>query len=554
MPPTHDRRQFLKTAAAVSTGLPLATSTAAAVDNATQSPTELTIGIATLGFSGLTNTRTCTARRSCRLKPALLVLGLLVLSSVGRLGRDAHGRTHLPDAFSAGQLLWEIELGSHQYTIPRIDRGRVFIGVNDLAIEHPAVKSTGGGILMCLDQATGKQIWQLPTPRNMEGTRAPFHFNHWKCGVCSSPAIDGNRLYIVGPRGDVLCLDREGQRNGNDGPFLDDARYIGVPEDSGYELTEHDGDIVWQFNMITQCGVVPHDVCGSCPVLLGDHLYVCTSNGVNDRHNKVANPGAPSLIALDKHTGRLVARDGTNISQHTLHGQWSSPVAAQIRGEWVILYGGGDGVLYAFEPVDSSRSESGVQTLEVAWSYDCVPKDYREKDGERIPYSRWNRNRSDGPSEIIATPLVYRDRVYVAIGQSPLHGPGRGVLVCIDGASGRKVWDTRAVDRSLSNATAHDGLLYISDYSGQLHCLDAETGQMIWVHELGAGVWTSSPVVVNDTILSSTEKQVLWILKAGRQKEVLARSRTNSMAITPVFQDGVLYLPTQRRLFAVKVD
>ncbi len=95
----------------------------------------------------------------------------------------------------------------------------MYIGTNDIALKHSAVKRTGGGILMALDPATGKMIWQMPIPRYMEGTKAPYHFNQWKCGVCSSPALDGNRLYIVGPRGDILCLDRNGQADGNNGSF-----------------------------------------------------------------------------------------------------------------------------------------------------------------------------------------------------------------------------------------------------------------------------------------------------------------------------------------------
>ena len=106
--------------------------------------------------------------------------------------------------------------------------------------------------MLCLERATGKMIWRLPIPRYMEGNTPPFHFNHWHCGVCSRPAIDGDRLYIVGPRGDVLCLDRDGQANGNDGPFLDDARYMGVPPMSDYSLCATDGDVIWRFGLIGQ--------------------------------------------------------------------------------------------------------------------------------------------------------------------------------------------------------------------------------------------------------------------------------------------------------------
>ncbi|HYW79266.1 MAG TPA: hypothetical protein VE890_06790, partial [Thermoguttaceae bacterium] len=188
-----------------------------------------------------------------RLIPCGLVVMLLVPTFV--CGAEPE-RSALPEPFSPDRLLWELELGSHQYTVPRIDDGQIFMGINDLAIDHPAIKSSGGGILMCREAATGKLIWQLPIPRNMEGTDPPSHFGHWKCGVCSQPAIDGDRLFMVGLRGDVLCIDRNGQADGNDGPFLDDARYMGVPEASNYKLSKLDGDIVWRLDMIEQLGVV----------------------------------------------------------------------------------------------------------------------------------------------------------------------------------------------------------------------------------------------------------------------------------------------------------
>ena len=41
----------------------------------------------------------------------------------------------------------------------------------------------------------------------------------------------------------------------------------------------------------------------------GELLYLSTSNGVDEPHTSVLAPQAPSLIGLDKHTGRLVATD-----------------------------------------------------------------------------------------------------------------------------------------------------------------------------------------------------------------------------------------------------
>ena len=157
-------------------------------------------------------------RPSLRLSTVLLRTGLpVVMVGVLLIGaRDSCGQ----DVFAKSAVLWKIQLGDHQYTVPRVDRDRLLIGVNDTNIDHPAAKSTGGGILMCLDRASGQRIWQLPIPRYMPGIEPPFHFDQWTCGICSSPAVDGNRLYVVSPRGDVLCIDREGQANGNDGPLI----------------------------------------------------------------------------------------------------------------------------------------------------------------------------------------------------------------------------------------------------------------------------------------------------------------------------------------------
>jgi len=477
--------------------------------------------------------------------------GFLLVALIGSLHAAVPENSALPDAFRAEDLLWEIQLGTHQYTIPRIDDGRIFIGINDRSLDHPALHRTGGGIVMCLEQATGKMIWQLVIPRNMEGTNAPFHFNHWQCGVCSRPALDGKRLYIVAPRGDVLCLDRNGQADGNDGPFKKEIEYMGVRQNSDYRLNRTDGDIIWRFDMIKESSVVPHDVCGSTPLLHGDYLYVCTSNGQDDKHKYVVNPSAPSLIVLDKRTGRLAATDGELIGKRMFHGHWSSPVAAEIDGQEMILFGGGDGVLYAFEPLKSATRTDKARTLTKIWQHDCNPPDYRRRDGQDIPYSGWKSKSPEGPSEIIATPVVHNDRVYVAIGQSPIHGPGQGMLSCIDGATGRKIWESRLVGRSLSDVAIHDGLLYISDFTGRLHCFDADSGEHFWQHELGAGVWCASPVVADGKVYISTERNRLWVFRAGRKKQVLSECRVKSMAITPAIQNGVFYLPTQRRLFAL---
>jgi outer membrane protein assembly factor BamB len=146
--------------------------------------------------------------------------------------------------------------------------------------------------------------------------------------------------------------------------------------------------------------------------------------------------------------------------------------------------------------------------------------------------------------------VFYRDRVYVAIGQSPLHGIGQGCLSCVDARTGAKVWTSELVDRSLATPAIADGLVYLPDYTGNLHCLDAGTGERYWVSPLGAKTWVSSAFVADDKVYVGTEANVLWVFKAGKQKEILSKTRFNSPPITVTAADGVLYVPLQNKLIA----
>ena len=457
---------------------------------------------------------------------------------------------HLPSDPGHTEALWELELGVHQYSIPTIDRGRIYIAANDAGVERSGYIPTAGGVVMCVDQATGKSTWRLPVPRYFDGVKPPYHFDQWSCGVCSGPVIDGEREFVIGSRGEILCLDREGQANGNDGPFMDELQYMAITKAPNARLEATDGDIIWSYNLIAELGVVLHDVCGSTLLLDGDLLYACTSNGIDDRHAKIPQPDLPSLIVLDKKTGRLVAQDDVKIGRRMLHCNWSSPSAGRVQGKRLIFFGGADGILYAFEPPSPSR-DLGVQILKLVWSYDANPPNYRMHDGQPVPYSTSGRNSPEGPSEIIGTPVFHQGRVYVAIGQSPIHGAGQGCLSCVEAATGAKVWSSTLVDRTLATVSITDGLLYIPDYSGNLHCFDATTGQRYWVHSLGAKTWCASSFVADGKIYVSTEANMLWVLKTGKELQVLSRTRLKSMPITPAAVDGVLYLPTQKSLVAI---
>ena len=470
---------------------------------------------------------------------------------------------------SGGNVKWVRKTGNATYGNPTVSDGRVYVGTDDASLsDDPRLKRTRGGMVHCFDEATGKPIWKLVIPKRM-GLPKEMHYGHQHLGTCSSPTVQGDSVYVVTGAAEVLCLDVQGQANGNDGPYQDEAQYIAGSGRKPIKLAPSDGDIKWRFDTIDQAGSRPHDVASCSVVLHGDYLYTSTSNGVDGPHTKVVAPEAPAMIVLDKRTGRYVARETEGISSRLWHAQWCSPSVGQVNGKALVVLGGGDGILYAFEALTGKPATSGAPaSLKTAWRYDCNPRDYRYRaDGTKILYQRIhgtarNTTRGEGPCEIIATPVLYKQRIYVAIGQDPRHGTGKGCLSCVDAASGKKIWESRLVERSLSTCSIYEGLLYIADYTGNLHCFNPDTGKRLWVHHTDSeyGKWvfkTNSPLwsstfAADGKVYLGTEKKDLWVFRAGRKKKVLNRIRLlEKMSNTPIAANGILYIATGRRLYAV---
>jgi outer membrane protein assembly factor BamB len=477
----------------------------------------------------------------------------------------------LPTAFEPGQrgdkgvgidpattknVRWVARLGSYAYGNPTVANGRLFIGIDDSALrDDPRLKRSRSGLVHCYDTANGKLLWRLVVPKR---TRMPkgAHYGHQHLGVCSSPTVDGDRVYVVTNGADIVCLDVKGLADGNDGPFKSEGQYMVGPGKKPVALKPSDADILWTYDVIDEVGAVPHDT-ASCSVLVHDRfLYTSTSNGVDGPHKKAVNPDAPSFIVLDKLTGRLVAIEDEGISKRLWHCQWAPPSCGVVNGQTFVFVGGNDGVLYAFKaPTDVGQETVKLQR---AWAYDCNPLHYRLRNGKPIPYydgdkrkKRGNKNDGTyvGPSGIIATPVFHQGRVYIAIGQDPLHGRGRGMLHCVDAAKGTKVWSYDGLDRTISTVAIADGLLYVPDVAGRLHCLEAGTGKPVWVHETKTETW-GSPLVADGKVYVGT-KTHFHVFRHGRKVEQLAEVRPGApIYSTPIAADGVLYVASNRYLWA----
>ncbi|MHC4403423.1 MAG: outer membrane protein assembly factor BamB family protein [Planctomycetota bacterium] len=478
------------------------------------------------------------------------------------------------DPATTENVKWTVRLGSHTYGTPTVADGKVYVGTNDFAVRDPRFKTTKGGLLKCLDERTGELLWQLVMPRKPIDPKV-FAFDHLNLGVCSTATAQHGRVYLVTNRCEVVCLDADALVDGNDGPFQDEGRYMAGEGRPPVTLEPGDADVIWLFDMWDDPRVAtrPTDAANSSVLILGDFLYVCTSNGVDQWPRdtgplKVPAPLAPSLIVLDKRTGDLVAASGEKIGTRLLHGQWSSPSAGKVGDKWLVFFGGGDGVCYAFEAL--AEVPKKPVKLKKVWSFDCNPPHYRVvENGKLVDYrcgdkrNPMSRNNNDGQfigmSEIVATPVFHNNRVYVAIGRDPHHGRGKGNLVCIDATktgdvteTGR-VWSCEKIQRTVSTVAIADGLLYIADLPGRVHCLDADSGHCHWVYETGSETWGST-LVADGKIYLGTNR-CFYTLAAGLQPKLLGEIGLGaSVDCSPVAANGVLYVASQRYLWAVERD
>jgi outer membrane protein assembly factor BamB len=460
---------------------------------------------------------------------------------------------NLPESFdpdTGRNVRWTFELGTSSYATPVVAEGRVLVGTNNDPPRDP--NNVGDrGVLLCLNEADGKLLWHLAVPKRDQ-------FNDWpNVGICSPPTVENGRVYLTSNRGEVLCLDLAGHANGNDGPFTDEASYIVPGGATPLEIGPQHADILWRFDMFEQLGVETHDEMHSSPLIHGDVLYVGTSNGVDGTHRHVPAPGAPSIIALDKKTGRLLARDREPIGAHITHSTWSSPSLGTVGGRELIFFAAGNAIVYAFEPMlplpaGEGRGEgSPVATLKKVWQYDCDPGSPR---GE---LDKFQGNRRTGPSTITGMPVFHEGRVYVTAGGDLWHGKLECYLHAIsaDGTgditqTGR-VWAAPLSRHCMSTPSIAGGLAYIADCGRQVSCIDIETGKPVWVHRANGDIW-SSTLVADGRVYVGSLRGDFWTLAAGRELKVLSRIDLGEpIHATPIAANGTLYVGTMRRLFAV---
>lgn len=469
------------------------------------------------------------------------------------------------------QIRWVAKLGSQCYATPVVSGNRVFCATNNGAAYLPRYPdSVDLGCLLCFDRTDGRFLWQHSVEKHPAGKNVDWP----EVGMCASPLVEGDRLWVVTNRGEVVCLDVGG---------------------AGKESKP-----LWTFDMTRELGVVQRYMANGSVTAAGDLLLVATSNG-RSVDNKVPAPEAPSFIALDKNTGKLVWADASP-GENILDGQWSSPAFAVLGGVPQAIFAGGDGWVYSFEAAPSPDRKA-----KLLWRFDCNPKE-----------SVWEGAGSGERNTIVSTPVVHDGRVYVATGQDPESGEGPADLWCIDPTrrgdtsavlavdrdgkplaprlrqavdpeAGEKtvpnpnsaaIWHYRGskapgaqradeyqeaavggggvnaefqgvFHRALGSPAIKDGLLVIGDHAGLVHCLDAKTGRAYWTCDLQSAIW-GSPLVADGKIYLGDEDGDVVVFALDKKLAVLAKNNLGApVHSTAVAAGRTLYISTAMHLFAI---
>jgi outer membrane protein assembly factor BamB len=400
---------------------------------------------------------------------------------------------------------------------------KLFICTNNEGLKNPKLAGDRG-VLMAFEKANGKFLWQATHEKLKSGL-----VNDWPLqGICSTPFVEGKYIYYVSNRCEVVCIDTEGFLDGkNDGPYTSEINNTNV-----------DADIIWKFDMMDELDVFPHNLAAGSPLIVGDILYTVTGNGVDESHVLLPSPAAPSFIALNKKTGELIWEDNSP-GESILHGTWSNPSYGVVNNVPQVVFPGGDGWLYSFEP----------KTGELIWKFNCNPKG-----------SVWKLGGSGTKNNILSTPVYYDNKVYIGVGQDPEHGEAPGNFWAIDAAGEGDITNTGVVwhrggedfYRTMSTAAIANDLLFISDLSGFLYCLDPKTGEHHWTYDTESAIW-GSPMVVDNKVYLGDEDGDVVVFKADKNMEIIHEVNMGSAVYsTPVARDSVLYIASRTQLFAIK--
>ncbi len=379
-----------------------------------------------------------------------------------------------PDAEgTSGNVLWKNdELGG--ISTPIVLRGKLY----NVVRSAPGTKQEQEKVI-CVDALTGAKIWE--NKFNVFLTDVPAERVGW-ASVAGDPET-GN-IYAIGACAFLQCID------GETGKTLWEKS---LNEEYGF-LTTYGGRL-------------------TTPVIFEDLVIVC---GVIIGWGDAARP-THRVLAFDKAKGELVWINGSRpLPEDTTY---SSPVPTVLSGQAALVFGSGDGAVYAWQP----------RTGQPIWSFLMSPRGLN------------------------VSPLVDGDRVYMTQAEENVGTTSMGTIIGIDGSKKGDVTKTGELWRQdgmvgKSSPVLVDGRLYAFDDGGKIYVVDVKTGKLVGKPLKMVGtILRSSPVYGDGKIYACTTSawHIIEPTKSGAKfTQKLRLSPVDEVSGSPIISHGRVYLPT----------
>lgn len=398
----------------------------------------------------------------------------------------------LPSALTAP--LWSVKLAGGG--TPVIANGKLY------ALGYDGVGADLQEVLLCADAETGKKLWE----KRFSDYLSDITYDRYAIG---SPTIDpetGN-VYMLTSAGIFACFTADGK------PVFQHA----MMEELG-RLTFTNGRT-------------------GAPTILDDLVIVrgITSNWGGD------GAAMDRLYAFDKKSGQLVWSCSPGVAPKD--NTFGRPIFSWMGDKQVFYSGAGDGSMIAV----NARTGDPIWRYPIsAGGMNATVVLYKNTKGEETAICVHADENIDASNAGRMTSVKTHSTPKPAVPSAPGAAPGPPVL-----DKSAEAWRNDELAAVSSTPVLIGRNLYLTDKTGFLDCIDAETGKILWKQKFAPDQLHASPTYADGKLYVPFQNGSFYVLQLGATgAKVLGKTKLAGRCIgAPAVYNGKVYVFSTERLY-----